>query len=45
MIQAAIVTVSDSVADGTREDRSGPRLKERAEALGWAVSGTGSGAR
>ena len=38
MIQAAIVTVSDSVAAGTREDRSGPRLKERAEALGWAVS-------
>jgi molybdopterin adenylyltransferase len=38
MIQAAIVTVSDSVADGTRQDRSGPRLKERAEALGWAVS-------
>ena len=33
MIQAAIVTVSDSVAAGTREDRSGPRLKERAEAL------------
>jgi molybdopterin adenylyltransferase len=38
MIQAAILTVSDSVAAGTREDRSGPRLKERAEALGWAVS-------
>jgi molybdopterin adenylyltransferase len=38
MIQVAIVTVSDSVADGTRQDRSGPRLKERAEALGWAVS-------
>jgi molybdopterin adenylyltransferase len=38
MIQAAIVTVSDSVADGTREDRSGPRLKERAVALGWEVS-------
>ena len=38
MIQAAILTVSDSAAAGTREDRSGPRLKERAEALGWAVS-------
>jgi molybdopterin adenylyltransferase len=38
MIQAAIVTVSDSVAAGTREDRSGARLRERAEALGWVVS-------
>lgn len=37
MIQAAIVTVSDSVANGTREDRSGVKLKERAESLGWAV--------
>jgi molybdenum cofactor synthesis domain-containing protein len=38
MIRAAIVTVSDSVAGGTREDRSGVRLRERAEALGWTVS-------
>jgi molybdopterin adenylyltransferase len=37
MIHAAIVTVSDSVSGGTREDRSGARLRERAEALGWAV--------
>lgn len=37
MIGAAIVTVSDSVANGTREDRSGLRLRERAEALGWDV--------
>lgn len=37
MIQAAIVTVSDSVANGAREDRSGVKLKERAEALGWTV--------
>jgi molybdopterin adenylyltransferase len=37
MIQAAIVTISDSVAAGTREDRSGLRLRERAEALGWEV--------
>jgi molybdenum cofactor synthesis domain-containing protein len=38
MIQSAIVTVSDSVAAGTREDRSGAMLRERAEALGWRVA-------
>jgi len=38
MIQVAIVTVSDSAVAGTREDRSGPKLRERAEALGWAVA-------
>jgi molybdenum cofactor synthesis domain-containing protein len=38
MIRAAIVTVSDSVASGTREDRSGAMLRERAEALGWRVA-------
>ena len=38
MIRAAIVTVSDSVAAGTREDRSGAMLRERAEALGWRVA-------
>ena len=39
MIQEpAIVTVSDSVAAGTREDRSGAVLRERAEALGWQVT-------
>jgi molybdopterin adenylyltransferase len=38
MIQVAIVTVSDSVARGTREDRSGRVLRERVEALGWTVS-------
>jgi len=38
MIQVAIVTVSDSVVAGTREDRSGPRIRERAEALGWTVA-------
>jgi len=37
MIRAAIVTVSDSVVAGTRQDRSGPVLRERAEALGWQV--------
>src|SRR6516162_10440851 len=38
MIQVAIVTVSDSAVAGTREDRSGPKLRERVEALGWAVA-------
>jgi molybdopterin adenylyltransferase len=38
MIRVAIVTVSDSVAAGTREDRSGVILRERAEALGWQVT-------
>ena len=38
MIRAAIVTVSDSVAAGTREDRSGAMLRERAEGLGWRVT-------
>jgi molybdopterin adenylyltransferase len=38
MIRAAIVTVSDSVAAGTREDRSGAVLRERAQGLGWQVA-------
>jgi len=37
MIRVSIVTVSDSVANGTREDRSGAQLRERAAALGWSV--------
>jgi len=37
MIHVAIVTVSDSAVQGTRPDRSGPKLRERAEALGWSV--------
>jgi molybdopterin adenylyltransferase len=38
MIRAAVVTISDSVVAGTREDRSGPALRDRAQALGWTVS-------
>jgi molybdopterin adenylyltransferase len=38
MIRVAIVTVSDSVAAGTREDRSGVILRERVEALSWQVT-------
>ena len=37
MIQAAVLTISDSVTAGTREDRSGPAVRERLEQLGWAV--------
>lgn len=35
MIRVAILTISDSVAAGTREDRSGPALGARVEELGW----------
>jgi len=38
MILAAVVTISDSVVAGTREDRSGAALKERIEARGWSVN-------
>jgi molybdopterin adenylyltransferase len=38
MIQVAIVTVSDSAVAATREDRSGPKLRERSESLGWTVA-------
>jgi molybdopterin adenylyltransferase len=38
MIQAAILTISDSVSQGTREDRSGPAVRDRLEQLGWSVA-------
>ena len=38
MIEAAIVTVSDSAVAGTRDDLSGPALRDRIQALGWTVS-------
>lgn len=37
MIRAAIVTISDGVAAGTREDRSGAELARRAGKLGWHI--------
>ena len=40
MIRIAIVTISDSAAAGTREDRSGPALQARAAELGWNVMKT-----
>ena len=38
MIHAAVLTISDSAAAGTRQDRSGPAVRERLEQLGWQVS-------
>ncbi len=38
MIQAAVLTVSDSVHGGARADRSGPAVRERLEQLGWSVA-------
>lgn len=32
-----MITVSDSAVAGTREDRSGPAVRERAGSLGWTV--------
>ena len=38
MINAAVLTISDSASAGTRADRSGPAVRERLEQLGWSVS-------
>ena len=38
MIDAAVVTISDSVQAGTRTDVSGPAVCARLEQLGWRVS-------
>jgi len=38
MINAAVLTISDSVSGGTRADRSGPAVRERLEQLGWRVA-------
>lgn len=39
MVRVAVITVSDSVAAGTREDLSGPAVRGRAQSFGWTVSG------
>ena len=36
-MRVAVVTVSDSVARGERQDGSGPAVSERCRALGWQV--------
>jgi molybdenum cofactor synthesis domain-containing protein len=38
MITVAVITVSDSVLAGTRQDLSGPAVRERVESYGWTVS-------
>jgi molybdenum cofactor synthesis domain-containing protein len=40
MMQAAILTISDSSAAGTRPDTSGPGLAARIAELGWTVAAT-----
>lgn len=40
MIQAAVLTISDSVHRGSRLDLSGPAVRERLEQLGWSVAAT-----
>lgn len=37
--RAVVLTISDSVSQGTREDLSGPALKARLEEAGWTVRG------
>src|SRR5712692_8004887 len=39
-MRVAILTVSDSAAQGARQDLSGPAVRERCLALGWQVSST-----
>lgn len=38
-VRVQVLTVSDSTAAGTREDRSGPALVDRCTTLGWNVQG------
>jgi molybdopterin adenylyltransferase len=38
MINAAVLTISDSVSSGASADRSGPAVRDRLEQLGWRVS-------
>jgi molybdopterin adenylyltransferase len=38
MITVAILTISDSTAAGTRQDLSGPAIRNRCAELGWSVA-------
>jgi molybdopterin adenylyltransferase len=37
-LTAVVLTISDSSAAGTREDRSGPAVREHLEQAGWTVT-------
>ncbi len=39
-LRVALVTISDSVSAGQREDASGPAVRHRCAALGWQVVST-----
>jgi molybdopterin adenylyltransferase len=39
-MRVAILTISDSVSRGEREDRSGPALVARCRELGWEIAST-----
>lgn len=39
-MRVALITVSDSAAQGARPDRSGPELAERCRTLGWEIVST-----
>jgi molybdopterin adenylyltransferase len=36
-MRVAILTISDTVSKGTRQDASGPAVRERCHSLGWEV--------
>lgn len=38
MTTAAVLTISDSVSQGTRADAAGPAVRQRLEQLGWSVA-------
>src|SRR5439155_7218926 len=38
MLRAKILVLSDTAAEGRREDRSGPAVRELLEARGWTVA-------
>ena len=40
-MRVAILTISDSVSRGVRQDGSGPALRDRCRELGWEVVSEG----
>jgi molybdopterin adenylyltransferase len=39
-MKVAVITISDTVANGTRQDSSGPAVVGRCQALAWTVAST-----